>query len=673
MNTDESRVKGRAGPWEYISQTVVLVVETRRENQTSKKPKEDSLKMNSRKAVDDEVTEAENRSSQEVVIKEKRTQVKSSNNNNSHRLIGTILAILYSISLNHYMQTRTSNDQLESALPSLPLKHSSYRSLIPHIIYESIFIGSLSHSKFSSFGGCLHLLKLPLLSTVYRYFRIEFVDDIGRSIGFDLVNYLGQFMIFYMLSITTTSRTVSNDPSNDSRRRTKTRVRNMVVMIPKSKAMSKNLNKSKIDQYFLLKPLSDNLPSSIFTELQTANNRDTTSSESSQKGTGDQILRPIVQDRLMKDHQLISPLINLPYFFSSAMSPLISLPSDFILLDRLPMISINTKSYWLLSLIIKRLLVNNPEEDLLTLFAFDQTQINNHTRQQLPCGKVHWFNTILLSRPELEKAFEHNRMINRTTKFAILGMSLSSLLDINSLQDFLKAMTTLLSEFEAMPTDNYKPKISSLSRGIFKQSSKSARKSAGGTDYSITLQDSGDPSFIYTPNIPFDLDYFEVWITLSDILVEVYQKMIKFISTSTTTMPTNSLSTNSVSPVVTSSSTLPSTTIPAPPSTLTGQDSITLPVPPTRSSSNYSIVSVHQTYLNSSHIDLITRIDSKLKKLIVVMTKEIDHLARNAIRDELTNLDPMLLSSTYPVPSSSSSTSYTIPDPNHTSNINEWD
>ncbi|POW16631.1 hypothetical protein PSTT_01182, partial [Puccinia striiformis] len=371
------RVKGRAGPWEYISQTVVLVVETRRENQTSKKPKEDSLKMNSRKAVDDEVTEAENRSSQEVVIKEKRTQVKSSNNNNSHRLIGTILAILYSISLNHYMQTRTSNDQLESALPSLPLKHSSYRSLIPHIIYESIFIGSLSHSKFSSFGGCLHLLKLPLLSTVYRYFRIEFVDDIGRSIGFDLVNYLGQFMIFYLLSITTTSRTVSNDPSNDSRRRTKTRVRNMVVMslltwilislldglisffvdrLLSSKIQSdvqEYLNKSKIDQYFLLKPLSDNLPSSIFTELQTANNRDTTSSESSQKGTGDQILRPIVQDRLMKDHQLISPLINLPYFFSSAMSPLISLPSDFILLDRLPMISINTKSYWLLSLITK--------------------------------------------------------------------------------------------------------------------------------------------------------------------------------------------------------------------------------------------------------------------------------------------------------------------------------
>ncbi|WAQ92461.1 hypothetical protein PtA15_16A369 [Puccinia triticina] len=29
-------------------------------------------------------------------------------------------------------------------------------------------------------------------------------------------------------------------------------------------------------------------------------------------------------------------------------------------------------------------------------------------------GKVHWFNTILLSRPELEKWFEHQRMVTRS-------------------------------------------------------------------------------------------------------------------------------------------------------------------------------------------------------------------------------------------------------------------
>ncbi|PLW41051.1 hypothetical protein PCASD_07966 [Puccinia coronata f. sp. avenae] len=66
---------------------------------------------------------------------------------------------------------------------------------------------------------------------------------------------------------------------------------------------------------------------------------------------------------------------------------------------------------------------------------------------------------------------------------------------------------SLLHELETIPQDNFKPKITSLSRGIFKQSSKSARKSAGGTDYSITLQETGD----------------------ADILVEVYQKMIAFI------------------------------------------------------------------------------------------------------------------------------------------------
>ncbi|OAV91352.1 hypothetical protein PTTG_28005 [Puccinia triticina 1-1 BBBD Race 1] len=233
-------------------------------------------------------------------------------------------------------------------------------------------------------------------------------------------------------------------------------------------------------------------------------------------------------------------------------------------------------------------------------------------------GKVHWFNTILLSRPELEKWFEHQRMVTRTTKFAILGMSLSSLLDINNLQDFLKAMINLLHEFECIPNDNFKPKISSLSRGIFKQSAKSARKSAGGTDYSITLQDSGDPSFIYTPNIPFDLDYFEVWITLSDMLVEVYQKMIKFIDLSGGSSGSLGTTTGGGSGGTTTGVPTPPSAGAAPPLSTTlagpGAASIAVPLPPTRSSSNYSIVSVHQTHLTSAHIELVSRIDAKLKK-----------------------------------------------------------
>ncbi|WAR64188.1 hypothetical protein PtB15_16B348 [Puccinia triticina] len=242
-------------------------------------------------------------------------------------------------------------------------------------------------------------------------------------------------------------------------------------------------------------------------------------------------------------------------------------------------------------------------------------------------------------------------MVSRTTKFAILGMSLSSLLDINNLQDFLKAMINLLHEFECILNNNFKPKISSLSRGIFKQSSKSARKSAGGTDYSITLQESGDPSFIYTPNIPFDLDYFEVWITLSDMLVEVYQKMIKFIdllggssaSLGTTTGGGSGGPTTGVGggpttgvgggPTPPSAGAAPplSTTLPG-----LGAALIAVPLPPTRSSSNYSIVSVHQTYLTSAHIKLVSRIDAKLKTVdrdITAKCLVIMHQANPALLD----------------------------------------
>lgn len=40
--------------------------------------------------------------------------------------------------------------------------------------------------------------------------------------------------------------------------------------------------------------------------------------------------------------------------------------------------------------------------------------------------------------------------------------------------------------------------------------------------------------------------------------------------------------------------------------------------------------------------DMVNKIDSKLKKIITLLTKELDAFARNAIRDELASLDPLL-------------------------------
>ena len=300
----------------------------------------------------------------------------------SPRLSATLLAVLYSAALTHFLlpppQDTHPHPHAHPALPSLPLRHSSLATLLPHIVYEAILISSLAHSSFASFGACLHLLKLPLLSTVYRYFRIGFKADICRSITFDLVNYLGQFVLFHFLcspSAPTPStpgdaqQQLLLDPAADdgpeesgrARRDMRTqrarieerKTRNMLLMslltwilislldglvsflLERSLSarietdVQAYLSKLRLDQYFLLKPSESAGPTDILRQFP-------------------------AHDRPMIDHQLLAPAVTLPYFFSSA--ALISLPSDFILLDRLPMLSLHTKSLWLAGLVARRLL-----------------------------------------------------------------------------------------------------------------------------------------------------------------------------------------------------------------------------------------------------------------------------------------------------------------------------
>jgi hypothetical protein len=69
------------------------------------------------------------------------------------------------------------------------------------------------------------------------------------------------------------------------------------------------------------------------------------------------------------------------------------------------------------------------------------------------------------------------------------------------------------------------------------------------------LQESGDASYLFTPNVvrlllfvrlfstanssttsqPFELDYFQVFLTTSDMLVETYQKILFYLGPSTAT------------------------------------------------------------------------------------------------------------------------------------------
>jgi hypothetical protein len=65
----------------------------------------------------------------------------------------------------------------------------------------------------------------------------------------------------------------------------------------------------------------------------------------------------------------------------------------------------------------------------------------------------------MMSRGELDKVFNNIAMKKRTKRFAILGMSLSNLLDIHQPQDLLRGLLNTLTEYDQSKEDSDKPKM----------------------------------------------------------------------------------------------------------------------------------------------------------------------------------------------------------------------
>ncbi|GAA6047675.1 hypothetical protein JCM3770_001621 [Rhodotorula araucariae] len=215
-------------------------------------------------------------------------------------------------------------------------------------------------------------------------------------------------------------------------------------------------------------------------------------------------------------------------------------------------------------------------------------------------GRVYWFNTVLLSTEDLRTTFPNDKMRNRTTRFAVLGMSLSALLDISPAHDFLRGLLSLTHEFEAVPEERYGGK--NQPKSIFKVGSRSKRAGGaaaaanGGADFSMGLpQEGGEASFLFTPNIPFDLDYFQVLITTCELLIETYAKIASYLGPATTSAGL----------------------FPQPPGVGVG------------------VAQRGSVGLSQALADVVYKVDGRLKKLVTLLSKEIDTLARQAIKNEL--------------------------------------
>ncbi|TNY19899.1 hypothetical protein DMC30DRAFT_282433 [Rhodotorula diobovata] len=244
-------------------------------------------------------------------------------------------------------------------------------------------------------------------------------------------------------------------------------------------------------------------------------------------------------------------------------------------------------------------------------------------------GRVYWFNTVLLTTEDLRSSFSNDKMRNRTTRFAVLGMSLSALLDVAPAHDFLRGLLSLTQEFEAVPEDRYGGKNdvrTQQQKSLFKVGSRSRRGGGaasaanGGADFSMGLpQEGGEASFLFTPNIPFELDYFQVLITTCELLIETYTKISTYLGGG------GSASSQSQSQSAAAG------LFPSPPGS-GSRGSAMSPAGPGAGADAGS------AGLSQALADVVYKVDGRLKKLVALLSKEIDLLARQAIKAELDSL-----------------------------------
>lgn len=172
--------------------------------------------------------------------------------------------------------------------------------------------------------------------------------------------------------------------------------------------------------------------------------------------------------------------------------------------------------------------------------------------------------------------FEPRKLSRRAVNYLLLGLSLPPILDVNSTAfDYLRALNALLLEFDAFqqahsPEGN---SSSSLARSripqIFRratQAGSKTRRASLANDIGLPIQQTSDSSdsksmtgsiassasasaasasfpqsntsdllpgeeytYLLTPSLPFEPDFFETFTTLCDVLIDCYSRLVALI------------------------------------------------------------------------------------------------------------------------------------------------
>lgn len=280
-------------------------------------------------------------------------------------------------------------------------------------------------------------------------------------------------------------------------------------------------------------------------------------------------------------------------------------------------------------------------------------------------GQRTWFSTIQLNTTELTSTFDNDRMHKRSLRYSLLGLSLSSILEIANPSDMARAIVSLINELDSYTDDNILAITSSTAasnfgtqrprmRSFFKSGKQTLKRSTAAQAISEfgTLDSNMAPastfaandqnSYMMAPNIPFQLDFFQTFFTLCDMLTEIYYKMLSFLPKELT----------HGADARSSFATFPRAA--SPPTSASGHTSQehdrtgSISQAFSAANDNYSDANDRSGLQSSAPVisgmtqELLLKADAKIKKTIHAQVKDIDVLARQTIKDELSSLDPLM-------------------------------
>ncbi|CAG7558868.1 unnamed protein product [Fusarium equiseti] len=179
-------------------------------------------------------------------------------------------------------------------------------------------------------------------------------------------------------------------------------------------------------------------------------------------------------------------------------------------------------------------------------------------------GRVYWFKTYLFEKPDLARmpSLDPRKLGRKATNLLLLGLSLPTIVDLYSSTsiEFLRSLNSLLSEFDSFQQlHGDSSTAASLTRArlpsMFRRPGGKSRRSTSAADMHPIVDDmapmpaAGGPTpavmnfaasetdllpgeeytYLLTPSLPFDPDYFETFATLCDVMIDAYTRFLALV------------------------------------------------------------------------------------------------------------------------------------------------